>query len=68
MDTNEKKKRTRAPNFLYHEEQVLLKLGSQHSVLENRVTDANTNKQKDAAWEEIAKKFNSNTTKGINKQ
>jgi len=58
-----KKKRSHAPNFTRDEEQLLLKLGNQHKILENKTTDGNMNELKNEAWMEIAKKFNANNMK-----
>ncbi|XP_028156694.1 uncharacterized protein LOC135084378 [Ostrinia nubilalis] len=56
----ESKKRERAANFNNAEVQLLVSLVDKHKqVIENKKTDAVTNKDKDAVWKKIETSFNS---------
>lgn len=63
--TDGKKKRVRAPNFSLDETRLLIGLAlKKKHVLENKTTDSDTWKLKEATWVEISKLFNANS--GIN--
>lgn len=60
MDVNNK--RVRASNFNKEEVRLLTELVTKHrSIIENKKTDAVTNKEKEAAWEKIARMFNASS-------
>lgn len=60
MDVNNK--RVRACNFNKEEVRLLTELVTKHrSIIENKKTDAVTNKDKEAAWEKIARMFNASS-------
>jgi hypothetical protein len=60
---NMENKRTRTKNFNPCEKQLLLRILVQYKdILENRQTTKSVNKQKEAAWAEIAHEFNGRTT------
>lgn len=56
----ESKKRERSANFNTAEIQLLVSLvGKFKQIIENKKTDAVTNKDKEAAWKKIENSFNS---------
>lgn len=58
----EVKKRERGSNFSNKKIEILISIIEQHkNIIECKKTDATTWREKDAAWENVAKAFNSNS-------
>ena len=58
---DQKLKRARAPNFSEEEKSIIFHcIAKKKHVIENKKTDAVTNKEKSAAWDMVPEDFNSN--------